>query len=118
MFANGRTNAEREAHDWFRRSLEANRNHTLSHFQFAGAAGLDGIVSWGALNRKVERGQAQAEERIKDTPNCDCHGICFVALSINDNTHNETVNASSVQRSTTCLLFFANVHREDFDGDI
>ena len=63
MFANGRTNAEREAHDWFRRSLEANRNHTLSHFQFAGAAGLDGIVSWGALNRKVERRQAQAEER-------------------------------------------------------
>ena len=55
MFANGRTNAEREAHDWFRRSLEANRNHTLSHFQFAGAPGLDGIVSWGALNRKVER---------------------------------------------------------------
>jgi len=64
MFANGRASAEREALDWFRRSFGANRNHALSHFQFARAAGLDGIVSWGALNRKVERGQAQAEERI------------------------------------------------------
>jgi TolB-like protein/Tfp pilus assembly protein PilF len=36
------TNAEREAIDWFRRSLEANRNHALSHFQFAAALALVG----------------------------------------------------------------------------
>jgi tetratricopeptide (TPR) repeat protein len=36
------THAEREAIDWFRRSLEANRNHALSHFQFAAALALVG----------------------------------------------------------------------------
>jgi len=36
------TNAEREAIDWFRRSLEANRNHALSYFHFAAALALVG----------------------------------------------------------------------------
>jgi TolB-like protein/Tfp pilus assembly protein PilF len=36
------TKAEREAIDWFRRSLEANRNHALSHFHFAAALALVG----------------------------------------------------------------------------
>jgi TolB-like protein/Tfp pilus assembly protein PilF len=36
------TNAEREAIDWFRRSLDANRNHALSHFHFAAALALLG----------------------------------------------------------------------------
>jgi TolB-like protein len=35
-------NADREAVDWFRRSLEANRNHALSHFHFATALALVG----------------------------------------------------------------------------
>ncbi|WP_407114952.1 winged helix-turn-helix domain-containing protein [Bradyrhizobium sp. LMG 9283] len=35
-------NADREALDWFRRSLEANRNHALSHFHFATALALVG----------------------------------------------------------------------------
>jgi TolB-like protein len=35
-------NADLEALDWFRRSLEANRNHALSHFQFAAAQALVG----------------------------------------------------------------------------
>jgi TolB-like protein len=34
--------ADREALDWFRRSLEANRNHPLSHFHFATALALVG----------------------------------------------------------------------------
>ena len=34
--------ADREAVDWFRRSLEANRNHALSHFQLAMALALVG----------------------------------------------------------------------------
>ena len=33
-------NADLEAVDWFRRSLEANRNHALSHFHFATALAL------------------------------------------------------------------------------
>ncbi|WP_247513957.1 adenylate cyclase [Bradyrhizobium sp. 157] len=36
------SNAEHEAIDWFRRSLQANRNHALSHFQFAAALALVG----------------------------------------------------------------------------
>jgi TolB-like protein len=36
------TNADLEALDWFRRSLEANRNHALSHFHFAAAQALVG----------------------------------------------------------------------------
>jgi len=36
------TNADLEALDWFRRSLEANRNHALSHFHFAAAQALTG----------------------------------------------------------------------------
>jgi len=36
------TNADLEALDWFRRSLDANRNHALSHFQFAAALALAG----------------------------------------------------------------------------
>ena len=36
------TNADLDAIDWFRRSLEANRNHALSHFQFAAALALVG----------------------------------------------------------------------------
>jgi TolB-like protein/Tfp pilus assembly protein PilF len=35
-------NADLEALDWFRRSLEANRNHALSHFHFATALALVG----------------------------------------------------------------------------
>jgi tetratricopeptide (TPR) repeat protein len=35
-------NADREAVDWFRRSLEVNRNHALSHFHFATALALVG----------------------------------------------------------------------------
>jgi TolB-like protein len=35
-------NADRESIDWFRRSLEANRNHALSHFHFATALALVG----------------------------------------------------------------------------
>jgi tetratricopeptide (TPR) repeat protein len=35
-------NAVREAVDWFRRSLEVNRNHALSHFHFATALALVG----------------------------------------------------------------------------
>jgi TolB-like protein len=35
-------NADLEALDWFRRSLEANRNHALSHFHFAAALALVG----------------------------------------------------------------------------
>jgi len=35
-------NADHEAIDWFRRSLEANRNHALSHFHFATALALVG----------------------------------------------------------------------------
>ena len=35
-------NADHEAVDWFRRSLEANRNHALSHFHFATALALMG----------------------------------------------------------------------------
>ena len=35
-------NADREAVEWFRRSLEANRNHALSHFHFATALALVG----------------------------------------------------------------------------
>ena len=35
-------NADLEALDWFRRSLEANRNHALSHFHFAAAQALVG----------------------------------------------------------------------------
>lgn len=34
--------ADREAVEWFRRSLELNRNHALSHFQFAMALALVG----------------------------------------------------------------------------
>jgi TolB-like protein/Tfp pilus assembly protein PilF len=36
------TNADVDAIDWFRRSLDANRNHALSHFQFAAALALVG----------------------------------------------------------------------------
>jgi TolB-like protein/Tfp pilus assembly protein PilF len=36
------TNADLQALDWFRRSLEANRNHALSHFHFAAALALAG----------------------------------------------------------------------------
>jgi TolB-like protein/class 3 adenylate cyclase/Tfp pilus assembly protein PilF len=36
------TNADLEALDWFRRGLEANRNHALSHFHFAAAQALVG----------------------------------------------------------------------------
>jgi TolB-like protein/Tfp pilus assembly protein PilF len=36
------TNADLDALDWFRRSLEANRNHALSHFHFAAALALAG----------------------------------------------------------------------------
>jgi TolB-like protein/class 3 adenylate cyclase len=36
------TNADLEALDWFRRSLEANRNNALSHFHFAAAQALVG----------------------------------------------------------------------------
>lgn len=35
-------NADLEALDWFRRSLEANRNHALSHFHYATALALVG----------------------------------------------------------------------------
>jgi hypothetical protein len=34
--------ADPEALAWFRRSLEANRNHALTHFHFAAAQGLIG----------------------------------------------------------------------------
>jgi TolB-like protein len=36
------TNADLEAVDWFRRSVEANPNHALSHFQFAAVLALLG----------------------------------------------------------------------------
>jgi tetratricopeptide (TPR) repeat protein len=39
--------ADLEAVNWFRRSLEANRNHALSHFQLAIALALVGDV-WEA----------------------------------------------------------------------
>jgi TolB-like protein len=39
------TNADLEALDWFRRSLEANRNHALSHFHFAAALALAGELN-------------------------------------------------------------------------
>ena len=35
-------NADLEALDWFRRSIEANRNHALSHFHLAAALALVG----------------------------------------------------------------------------
>jgi len=38
-------NADLEALDWFRRSLEANRNHALSHFHFATALALMGDLN-------------------------------------------------------------------------
>jgi hypothetical protein len=34
------TNADLEALDWLRRSIEANPNHALSHFHFAGALAM------------------------------------------------------------------------------
>jgi TolB-like protein/Tfp pilus assembly protein PilF len=46
-------NADHEAIDWFRRSLEANRNHALSHFHFATALALVG-------NLKEARSTAEA----------------------------------------------------------
>src|SRR5262249_41273149 len=36
------TNADLEALQWFRRSIEANPNHALSHFHFAGALAMMG----------------------------------------------------------------------------
>jgi tetratricopeptide (TPR) repeat protein len=36
------TNADLEAIDWFRRSIEANPNHAVSHFHFAAALALVG----------------------------------------------------------------------------
>lgn len=36
------TNADLEALDWLRRSIEANPNHALSHFHFAGALAMAG----------------------------------------------------------------------------
>jgi tetratricopeptide (TPR) repeat protein len=36
------TNADFEALDWFRRSIEANPNHAVSHFHFAAALALVG----------------------------------------------------------------------------
>jgi tetratricopeptide (TPR) repeat protein len=35
-------NADLEALDWLRRSIEANPNHALSHFHFAGALAMVG----------------------------------------------------------------------------
>lgn len=39
------TSADLEALDWFRRSIEANPNHALSHFHFAGALAMVGDLA-------------------------------------------------------------------------
>jgi len=50
------TGADVEAVDWFRRSIKANRNHALSHFQFAAALALVGDL--GEAKSVAEAGLA------------------------------------------------------------